>query len=121
MSTNVNTGRKGEIMALRYLEKNSYLILERNWRYLHREIDIIAKENNCIVIVEVKTRKGGIFSDPITNMTLRKQSFLVSAANAYIWEKQLDMDVRYDVICINLDAGRSRLEHIKNAFHPVAS
>lgn len=107
-------------MAMRYLRNNSYKILEKNWRYLHREIDIIAIDNNCLVIAEVKTRKGGSFADPMGQMTVKKQAFLISAADAYIHQHKLDMDVRYDVICVNLDAGHTRLEHIKNAFHPIA-
>lgn len=120
MGTTVETGRKGEEMAARYLEINSYLILERNWRCLHREVDIIAMEKSCLVIIEVKTRKGGAFTDPIARMTLKKQAFLISAANAYISENKLEVDVRYDVICVNIDSGRTRLEHIKYAFHPIA-
>jgi putative endonuclease len=120
MSHNMETGRKGEMMAMNYLEKNSYRILEKNWRYQHREIDIIAQENDCLVIVEVKTRSGAVYADPVENMTLKKQSFLVSAADEYIRIKGLDINVRYDVICINFGPHSTRFEHIKNAFHPIA-
>jgi len=120
MSAKSETGRKGEDMAVRYLMNNSFKILERNWRHLHREIDIIAIDNECLVIAEVKTRKGSSFTDPMGQMTIKKQALLVSAADAYILQHNLDMDVRYDVICVNIDAGHTRLEHIKNAFHPIA-
>lgn len=120
MSSSAETGKKGEEMALSYLEKNSFTILEKNWRHLHREIDIIAMEKDCLVIVEVKTRRGGTAIDPMEQMTLKKQTFLISAANDYIFQNQLDVNVRYDVICVNLETGHTRLEHIRNAFHPIA-
>jgi len=53
-------------------------------------------------------------------VTLKKQSFLITAAEEYLYLNHLDMNVRFDVICIKLDAGHTKLEHIKNAFHPIA-
>ncbi len=58
------TGVNGELIAKSYLEKNGYLILERNWRYKKYEIDIIAQKPNLIVFVEVKTRKNDTFGEP---------------------------------------------------------
>ncbi len=120
MGHNLETGRKGESMALSYLEKNSYTILQKNWRFQHKEVDIIAQDKDCLVIVEVKTRTGVAYMDPIERVTLKKQSFLITAAEEYMFLNNLDINVRFDVICINLDAGHTKLEHIKNAFHPIA-
>jgi len=65
MGHNLETGRKGESIALSYLEKNSYRILQKNWHFLHKEVDIIALDKDCLVIVEVKTRTGAAYIDPI--------------------------------------------------------
>lgn len=120
MSHNITLGAKGENIAVNYLKKNGYRILERNWRYMHKEIDIIAGCGDCLVVIEVKTRTGRTFSDPVADVTMKKQSFLVQAAEAYLFNEKLDMDVRFDIIVIFSGHNRSSLEHIKDAFHPVA-
>ena len=58
MADHLEIGKEGEELAARYLEEKQYTILEQNWRYRHREIDIIASRDNLIIIVEVKVRKS---------------------------------------------------------------
>jgi len=120
MNHNRNIGIKGEELASGYLLDRGYTILERNWRYRHKEIDIVARLGDCLVIVEVKTRTSNAFGDPVASITLRKQAFLIEAAEAYLYIKGLDMDVRFDIIVIQTSKGGSRFEHIPDAFHPVA-
>ncbi len=116
MAEHLETGKQGEEMAARYLEDNQYTILERNWRYRHREIDIIASRDGRIIIIEVKVRKsiGGERLEEHINM--KKQHYLVSAANAYMLKNRLDQGVRFDIILLTGESGNFQLEHIKDAF-----
>ena len=118
MAKHLDIGREGEILATGYLEEKGYAILERNWRYRHREIDIIASRDNRIIIVEVKVRKrvGGERLEEHINR--QKQRYLISAANAYMLKKRLDLGARFDVILLTGESGNFTLEHIEDAFSP---
>lgn len=120
MNHNRKTGIKGEDIAERYLKTKGMKILDRNWRFMHKEIDIVARENDCLIVVEVKTRSSSTNHNPLENVTLKKQSFLVVAAEEYLIRKKLDMDVRFDIILVVMEKNHTRVEHIKDAFHPVA-
>ncbi len=119
---NLELGETGEEIAVKYLRNKGYRILERNWRYGHKEIDIIARDNekNELVIVEVKTRKGRHMLPPGDMITLSKQRFLINAADAYIRWHAIETDTRFDVILISvLKNGEHFLEHIPEAFYPT--
>ena len=111
---------KGEEIAVRYLKKKGYEICDRNWRFMHKEIDIIARDKNCLVVVEVKTRRGRKFHDPVEDITRKKQSFLIVAAEEYLIKNRQDMDIRFDIVIVFMEKNRTEVEHIKDAFHPVA-
>lgn len=110
-------GRHCEFMARTYLEQQGYLILETNWRSGHKEIDIIAKEGEMLVIVEVKARKNEDFmfaEDAVNDKKIRN---LIRATHNYILQKDLDCDTRFDIITIILgNNGEYELKHIKDAF-----
>jgi len=110
-------GQEGERLAKDYLLKNQYKILEENWLYKHKEIDIIALMDNFICIVEVKTRSSN-YIPPKEAVTRKKQANLIFAANQYVLEKNLDYDVRFDVIEIILNKKGMKLNHIVDAFVP---
>lgn len=106
-------GVSGEVKAKKYLEKNKYRILECNYKTELGEIDIIAKQKNIIVFVEVKTRTSDIFGLPRESVTLHKQNKIKQVATQYLQKnKLLDSYVRFDVIDILAD----KLTHIPNAF-----
>ncbi len=107
-------GNQGEILAVMYLKSQGYTILETNWRFDKAEIDIIAQNEETLVICEVKTRSSKAFGKPETFVTDAKQKLLIKAAEAYIQEQQLDLDTRFDIIAITGDD----LEHIEGAFYP---
>ena len=112
-------GRHCEFMARTYLEQQGYLILETNWRSGHKEIDIIAKEGEMLVIVEVKARKNEDFMFAEDAVDEKKIRNLIRATHNYILQKGIDCDVRFDIITIILgDNGEYRLNHIKDAFLP---
>ncbi len=69
----IRTGKKGEDIAVAYLKSNGYRIVERNYKCLFGEIDIVAKDGNTVVFVEVKSRKSEEFGDPQVAVGLEKQ------------------------------------------------
>lgn len=113
-------GRHCEFMARTYLEQQGYLILETNWRSGHKEIDIIAKEKETLVIVEVKARKNEDFINTESAVDEKKMRNLIRAAHNYILIKNLDCETRFDIITLVLDEkGEYKLNHIKDAFLPI--
>jgi putative endonuclease len=113
-------GRHCEFMARTYLEQQGYLILETNWRSGHKEIDIIAKEKETLVIVEVKARKNEDFINTESAVDEKKMRNLIRAAHNYILIKNFDCETRFDIITLVLDEkGEYKLNHIKDAFLPI--
>lgn len=112
-------GRQGEELATAYLKKAGYAILETNWRSHHLEIDIIARDGDILVIVEVKSRKSNEFAEPEYSVTRQKQKALIRAANAYIQRKNIRMDARFDIISIILREEGPKITHIPDAFYPL--
>jgi len=117
MSHHNELGKKGELMAIKYLKDRGYKILEVNWRDKHKEIDIIARDKNQIVFIEVKTRRNDYFGAPEEAVDMRKQKFLVDAAEEYINNKNIDLDARFDIISILMDRENPNIKHIKEAFY----
>jgi putative endonuclease len=113
------TGQKGEELAAAYLKNKGYTVLETNWRFKNLEADIIASMGDTMIIAEVKTRKSNFFGEPETFVTRQKQRNLIKAANEYIQKKQLDLEVRFDIISIIMNGGGSSVNHIEAAFYPL--
>ena len=112
-------GSHCEFMARTYLEQQGYLILETNWRSGHKEVDIIAKDGEMLVIVEVKARKNEDITNAEDAVDEKKIRNLIRATHNYILLKGLDCDVRFDIITLVLDdKGEYKLKHIKDAFLP---
>ena len=117
MATHNRTGRWGEDIALTYLEKKAYRILERNWHTGHKELDIIALDGNTLVIVEVKTRSGDDYEEPWQAVTNLKIKRIVQAANLYIRQKAIDAEVRFDIVSVVMRPdGQAEIDHIEDAF-----
>jgi len=116
-----NTHKKGgnaEDIASELLQKKGYRILHRNWRYFHEEIDIIAEQDNKLVIVEVKSRYGISGESPAESITTGKQKHLVNATEAYIFRYDIQAETRFDVISVTFDGDSYITEHIEDAFIP---
>lgn len=118
MAQHNETGKAGEELAVKHLREHGYDIIERNWRYKKYEIDIIAKKENILAIVEVKTRTGNFFGEPEEGVTKAKERFLADAADYYVLSKDLDVEVRYDIISVTFFKGRHELNMIEDAFYP---
>lgn len=119
MDDRKDLGREGEQLAAEYLEAQGYMILERNWHFSHREIDIVARSGNEIVVVEVKTRTAPVRELPEQAVNRQKQRFLISAANAYVRCFHISMDVRFDMVIVVFYRGSPEISHIRNAFYPI--
>lgn len=102
-------------MAENFLLQKGFSILEKNWRYGHWEIDIIAKDKDITVFVEVKTRTGTHFGNPEDAVNTHKQEKLKSATEMYIQKQNIVGDIRFDVISIQLSPDVQIL-HIEDAF-----
>jgi|SRR4051812_46813994 putative endonuclease len=120
MAEHNKTGKKGEELAIQYLREQGYEIIECNWRSKHLEIDIIARKENTLSIVEVKSRTGDFFGEPEEGVTKKKERFLADAAHEYVCKKDLDVEVRYDIISIVFHDGKHQLKFIEDAFYPFA-
>ena len=111
-------GKAGEAIAVALLESKGYRILERNWRLGKEEIDIIARDGNFVVIVEVKTRTSNVFAEPETAVTKSKQRILVRTANAFVNYRRQYGEVRFDIITIIIPPeGETITNHIVDAFY----
>ncbi len=118
MANHIETGKRGEKLAAHFLEKQGYRILERNWRSGHDEIDIIALDENELVIVEVKTLSSEYFGYPEEAVDKKKQRFLIRAAQAYADQVNTDLEIRYDVVSVFLNKSSHKIYHFKDAFTP---
>ena len=120
MNRKQEIGNKGEELAQQHLHMLGYQILETNWRFNHYEIDIIARDKDELVIVEVKARSSDRYEHPSEAVSNKKIRFLVNAAEAYILEHDSNLDTRFDVISIIFYGPTFQLEHFKDAFYPTA-
>jgi len=113
-------GEKGEQLAVDFLIKNDFEIIERNYRYGHGEIDIIAKDlsDGITAFIEVKTRQNLDFGEPEYAITKNKQRQIKKMAELYLYDKQIEeLDCRFDVIAVLLkDINNPSIKHYVNAF-----
>lgn len=121
MAQHNETGKWGEELATAYLKRQGYDILERDWRFGHRDIDIIARspDGRMVVFVEVKTRTSDVVTRPEDAVDLKKMRSIGLAANAYVKTFNVVDELRFDVISVvgeKKDA--AQLEHIQDAFNP---
>ena len=118
MSQHNKTGVEGEKAAVQYLLKKGYKIIDVNWRYNYKEIDIIARQDDEMVFVEVKTRASTAFELPKEAVTKKKMKNLVFAADAYLQIKEIELESRFDIISVLANDGYRIMEHLENAFSP---
>ena len=115
MAQHNDLGNRGEELAVNYLLQNDYEILRRNYRYLKAEVDIIAKKENIIVAVEVKTRTSNYFGNPQDFINQKKIQLLTSAMDYYMQKNNLSYEVRFDIISV-VGNTSFEIEHIEDAF-----
>ena len=107
-------GNTGENLATEYLEKQGYIILERNFYWKQGEIDIIAKDKNEIVFIEVKSRSNKLFGIPSEAVTKQKIKHLFRTARYFLYKnKMINEYIRFDVVEILIKSGKFNINHIK--------
>ena len=118
----MNPGRRdlgafGERVAAAHLEAKGYRIRARNFRCREGEIDIVAEDGDCLVFVEVRTRRGDAFGTPAESVTVAKERRLLTVARAYLQEHpDAPPDQRIDVVAVELSRGRLlAVQHIEGA------
>ena len=118
MAQHNDFGTQGEDIAIDFLRRKGYIILDRNWRSGHKEIDIVARKDDTVVFVEVKARANAFYGNPEDAVTRRKMHLLVLAADAYLRYNAIDLEVRFDIITITGTLEKPYIKHYESAFRP---
>jgi len=117
MAQHNELGKKGEQLAVDFLHKNNYKIIQRNYRFDKAEVDIIAQKAGILAIVEVKTRSTTDFGNPQDFVKPKQIKNLVKAVDAYVIENNINLEVRFDIIAIVKKNKGFEIEHLENAFY----
>ncbi len=117
MAQHNELGKKGEQLAVDLLLKKGYDIVERNYRFDKAEVDIIAKIEDTLAIVEVKTRSTIDFGNPQDFVKPKQIQRLVKAVDEYVNVNGLDVEVRFDIIAIVKNGKDFEIEHLEDAFY----
>ena len=117
MARHNELGKKGEELAVNFLIKKGYYIVERNYRFDKAEVDIIAKKEDTLAIIEVKTRSTTEFGNPQDFVKPKQIKNLVKAVDEYVTVNELDVEVRFDIIAIVKESAGYNIEHLKDAFY----
>lgn len=109
-------GKLGENIAEKFLKEKGYKILERHYCLRGGEIDLIAKDGDFIVFIEVKTRTSDKFGNPEESVNYFKQKKMAHAIKYYLWKEKIEnKNIRFDVISIEMGiAGDNKIEHFEN-------
>ena len=117
MALHTEFGKKGEELAVDYLLKNNYEIIERNYRFDKAEVDIIARKKDTLAIIEVKARSTTDFGNPQDFVKPKQIQRLVKAVDEYVTQNDLDVEIRFDIIAIVKTGKSYDIEHLENAFY----
>lgn len=117
MAQHNQLGKKGEQLAVNFLLESGYEIIESNYRFDKAEVDIIAKKEGTLAIIEVKTRSTSEFGKPQDFVKPKQIQRLVKAVHEYVTVNELDVEVRFDIIAIVKEKQNFNIEHIENAFY----
>jgi len=113
----IRTGKQGEDLAAALLAENGYRILERNYRSIFGEIDIVAEEGDTLVFVEVKSRRSEAYGDPQLAVGPQKQRKISRVAMNYLSERGWNLRrARFDIVAVKLRPSGNIIELIRNAF-----
>lgn len=118
MSKHIALGKSGENIACKYLQEKGHQILEQNFRYDHKEIDIISLDKDVLVFTEIKSRSNVVFGFPEEAVSPRKQAFLKLAAEYYCLDKPQYQKMRFDVVSIIIQSEVVKeIIHFEDAFY----
>ena len=118
MAKHSKIGINGEQIAANFLQNKGYQILERNWRYGKKEVDIIAIRGDMAILTEVKTRSSATLAYPEDAVNNQKQQHLRAAAQGFLEQYREYRHVRFDIVSILMEAGHvKQIIHFEEAFH----
>ncbi len=110
-------GRTGEAIAARWLRRRGWRIVAERFRNGHRDLDLIAQRGGTVAFIEVKTRRGTAFGDPIEAVSWRKRRELIRSA--MVWADRFGppgVAYRFDVVGVVVAGRDARIRHVENAF-----
>jgi putative endonuclease len=117
-----NLGRRGEQTAEQFLRAQGYVIVARNYRCTYGEIDLVVRDRDTLVFVEVRTQSGPAFGDPLESVTQRKQRQIAKAALHYVVRHGIENQaLRFDVIGISWNNSAPQIAHVEGAFELPSS
>lgn len=116
MSDKIKTGNKGETLAAEFLEQKGFTILERNFRFNHGEIDLIAQRENWVLFIEVKTRSSSLYGEPEEFVDNRKINKIFEAAEEWIFSTDWKGHIRFDIVSVKL-GDQPVIEHFEDAIN----
>lgn len=110
-------GRRGEDVAAAYLRSRGWRILDRNWRFHHKELDLVVEREGVVAFVEVKTRAEGAWGHPLESITAGKRRDLAIAARAWVGLRgRVGQSYRFDAVAVTREGARLRVEHFEGAW-----
>lgn len=118
MATSHQFGKEAEERAANFYRSLGFTICAQNYRYRKAEVDIIARKDDLLVVAEVKARSSLYFGSPESFVSKKKINLLVMAVDAYIQQRNLAVEVRFDIISCSRNKGDWQLKHLPNAFYP---
>jgi putative endonuclease len=118
MAKHLETGQKGEDLAVQFLEEKGYEILERNYRHGRAEIDIIAQKDIFMVFVEVKSLTNTKFGNPEVNVTPHKVKLVTQAADNFVVQRDWHQQIRFDIVSVVFKNNEEyEITHFEDAFY----
>jgi putative endonuclease len=118
--SNKKKGDDGEALAEKFLSERGYQIIARKWRSGRYEVDLIMQTEKNLVFIEVKTRYSNTFGEPWEAVNKGKRSRIMAGADAFLKSTDIDLEPRFDIVSIIKHNGKCAIEHIENAFYPMA-
>ncbi len=117
MAEHNQLGKRGENLAELYLKKNSFEIICKNYQYSHYEIDIIAKKNEFLHFIEVKTRSSIEFSFPEESLNIKKKKNLKIAASHYLFSSQWKGPIQFDLLIVMIQQATEKITFIEDVIN----
>lgn len=109
-------GEEGEKVAVEYLKSKGYIIYHTNWRLGRLEIDVIAEDGKELVFIEVKTRSSEAYGRPEEFVDAKKEIALITAADIYVRDFIIDINVRFDIISVLIKGKATKINHLMDSF-----
>lgn len=118
MSTSYAFGKEAEQRASVYFKSKGFTVLAQNFHYRKAEVDLIVQKESLLVAVEVKARSSVFYGDPETFVSPKQIKRLIMALDAFVVERNLDVEVRFDIIAFTVVKKEWSMNHIEDAFYP---